>query len=110
LAKKDTPPPPLASKEVPPAPPPIHDLLPQPTPSNEELPLSIDVPSMMGKMNMPVPMVEMCKITSVRREVLKALKVQDEAGDPPVNLNKRDVLSTTDNPPFYLSLGIMVYV
>jgi hypothetical protein len=42
---------------------------------------------MFGKMNMSVPMVEMCKIPSVRREVLKALKVPNEEEDPPMILN-----------------------
>jgi hypothetical protein len=50
-------PPPLAMKELPP--PPIHDLLPYPAPTNEYLFLNIDVPGMIGKINMPVPMVNM---------------------------------------------------
>jgi hypothetical protein len=88
LAKKDISPPPPTSREVPPPPPPlVRELLPQPTPTNEELCLNIDVSSMMGKMNMSVPVVEICKIPYVRREVLKALKVQDETGDPLVILN-----------------------
>jgi hypothetical protein len=61
----------------------------------------------MGKMNMSVPVVEMCKIPSVRREVLKALKVQDEArrssSHPKYYVSWRQ---GEDNPPFYLSLGI----
>jgi hypothetical protein len=91
----------------PPPPPPVHDLLPQPAPTDEDLHLNIDVPGMIGKMNMLVPVVEMCKIPSIRREVLKALKVQDEAGDPPVILNTMYHGSQgEENPPFYLSLGI----
>jgi hypothetical protein len=42
---------------------------------------------MMGKMNMSVPVVEMCNISSVIRDVLKALKVQEGEGDPSVILN-----------------------
>jgi hypothetical protein len=96
------------TKEVPPPPPPpVHDLLPQPVPTNEDLHLNIDVPSMIGKMNMVVPMVEMCKIPSVRKEVLKTLKIQDEVGDPLVILNTMyHGNQREDNPPFYLSLGI----
>jgi hypothetical protein len=46
-------------KVVPPPPPPVHDLLPKPTQVDEEIQLNIDVPTMIGKMNMLVPMVEM---------------------------------------------------
>jgi hypothetical protein len=47
-------------KEVPLPPPPlVHDLLPQPVPTNEDFSLNIDVPSVIGNMNMVVPMVEM---------------------------------------------------
>jgi hypothetical protein len=51
--------------------------------------------------------VEMCKIPSIRREVLKALKAPDEAKYPLVILNtmyhgqQREV-----NPPLYISLGV----
>jgi len=45
------------TKEVPP--PPVHDMPPQPMPTNEDLHLNIDVPSMIGNMNMVAPMVEM---------------------------------------------------
>jgi hypothetical protein len=61
----------------------------------------------MGKMNMSITIVEMCKIPYVRREVMKELKVPVEGEDHPVILNtiyykwKRD-----ENPPFYLSLGV----
>jgi hypothetical protein len=74
-------------KVIPPPPPLVHDLLPKPTQVDEEIQLNIDIPTMIGKMNMSVPMVEMCKIPSVRREVLKVLKVPAEAEDPPVILN-----------------------
>ena len=105
-------PPPQAKEDLPQPvkevslPPPLlmRTLLPKPVPANEQIQLNIDVPTMMGKMNMSVPIVEMCKIPSVRREVLKALKVPDEGEDPPVILNtiyhgkQRD-----EKPPFYLS-------
>jgi hypothetical protein len=45
------------TKEV--HPPPVHDMPPQPMPTNEDLHLNIDVPSMIGNMNMVAPMVEM---------------------------------------------------
>jgi hypothetical protein len=61
-------PPPLATKEFHPPPPPlVHDLPLQPILENEDLYLNIDIPSMIGKMNMVVPMFEMCKIPSVRK-------------------------------------------
>jgi hypothetical protein len=106
--KKVQAPPPPTTKEVhPPPPPPVHDLLPQPAPSDEELHLNIDVSPMMGKMNMSVPMVEMCKIPYVTKNVLKALRVQDEARDPPVILNTMyHGNQGEESPPFYLSLGI----
>jgi hypothetical protein len=44
--------PPLATKEVPPLP--VLDLLLQPLPTNEDLHLNIDVPSMVGNINMVV--------------------------------------------------------
>jgi hypothetical protein len=55
---------------------------------------------------MSIPIVEMCKIPSVRGEVLKALKVSYEVEYPPVIVNtmyhgkKRE-----ENPPFYLYFG-----
>jgi hypothetical protein len=55
-------------------PPPVHDLLPRLTHADEEIQLNIDVPMMIGKMNMSVPVVEMCKIPFVRREVLKGIE------------------------------------
>jgi hypothetical protein len=62
---------------------------------------------MMGKMNMSVPVVEMCKILSITKEFLKELKVQDETRDPPVILNTMYHGSQGEEaPPFYLSLGI----
>jgi hypothetical protein len=61
----------------------------------------------MGNMNTSMLVVEMCKIPFVRREVPKALKIQDEVGDPPVILNTMyDRGKGEYNPPFYLSLGI----
>jgi hypothetical protein len=42
---------------------------------------------MVGNMNMPVSMVEMCKIPSFRREVLKVLKISVEEVDPLMILN-----------------------
>jgi hypothetical protein len=74
---------------------------------NEEIQLNIYVLAMVGKMNMTVLVTEMCKIPSVRREVLKFLKVPNEEEDPLVILNtmyhgrQRDT-----NPPFYISLGV----
>jgi len=56
---------------------------------------------------MLIPVVEMCKIPSVRREVMKALKVPDEAKDTPVILNTMyHGQQRKENPPFYLSLGV----
>jgi hypothetical protein len=69
-------PPPTPKIVPPPPPPPVHDLPPQPTPTIEDFQLNIDVTNMMGKMNMVVPLTEMCKIPSVRKEVLKSLKLQ----------------------------------
>jgi hypothetical protein len=58
----------LTTKVVPPPPtPPFHDLLPQPIPTNEDHVLNIDVPNMIGKMNIMVLMVNMCKIPSIRK-------------------------------------------
>jgi hypothetical protein len=72
----------IAKKVTPSLPPPVHDLLPKPTQIDKEIQLNIHVPAMIGKMNMSLPVVEMCKIPSVRREVLKALKVPNEEEDP----------------------------
>jgi len=56
---------------------------------------------------MVVLVAEMCKIPYVRKEVLKALKIQDEVGDPPTILNTMyHGNNGEENPPFYLSLGI----
>jgi len=49
--------------------------------------LNADVSTILGKMNMSIHVVEMCKIPSIRREVLKALKVPNEEEYAPVILN-----------------------
>jgi hypothetical protein len=49
----------------------------------------------------------MCKIPSVRREVLKILQVPTEKEDTPIILNIMYLDRKQDkNPPFYLSLGM----
>jgi hypothetical protein len=55
---------------APPPPPLVCKLLPKSTPI-DDIQLNIDVASMFGKLNMTIPMIEMCKIPSVKREVLK---------------------------------------
>jgi hypothetical protein len=68
--------PPLSPKIVPPPPPqPVHDLPLQLEPTIEDFHLNIDVTNMMEKMNMVVPLTEICKIPFVRKEVLKAPKL-----------------------------------
>jgi hypothetical protein len=61
---------PSAEKVAPSPPPSVCELLPKPIPT-DDIQLSIDVASMFGKLNMTVPVTEMCKIPSVKREVLK---------------------------------------
>jgi hypothetical protein len=101
-----TTPPPSTEKVVPPLPPPVHELLPKPTPT-DEIQLNIDIATMFGKLNMTVPVTEMCKIPSVRREVLKLLQVPTEKEYPPIILNTMYLDRKKDNnPPFYLSLGM----
>jgi hypothetical protein len=101
-----TTPPPSTEKVVPPPPPPVHELLPKPTPI-DEIQLNIEVAAMFGKLNITVPVTEMCKIPSVRREVLKLLQVPTEKEDPPIILNTMYLDRQKDNnPPFYLSLGM----
>ena len=98
---------PPAAKIVPPPPPPVRDLPPQLPSASEDLHLNIDVPNMIGKMNMVVPVVEMCKIPSLREMFLKALKIQYEVRDPLVILNTMYYGNRgEENPPFYLSLDI----
>jgi hypothetical protein len=91
------------------APPPpllVCEFLPKPTPTYN-IQLNIDVASMFGKMNMTIPITYMCKIPSVKREILKVLQVPTEKGDPPIILNTMYLDRPRDmNPPFYLSLGI----
>ena len=53
-----SPPPPAKIVSLPP-PPLVHDSPLQPAPSNEDLHLNINVPNMIGKMNMEVSVVEM---------------------------------------------------
>jgi hypothetical protein len=60
-------------KVVPPLPPPVHELLPNLNPTKDEIQLNIDVATMFGKLNMTVPVIEMCKIPSMRREIFKLL-------------------------------------
>jgi hypothetical protein len=91
------------------APPPlptICELLPKTTPT-EEIQLNIGVASMFGKLNMMVPVTEMCNIPSVKREILKILQMSVEKEDPPITLNTLYLDRPRDmNPPFYLSLGM----
>jgi hypothetical protein len=79
-------PPPSIEKVVPPPPPPVHELLPKPAPTYD-IQLNIDVTSMFGKLNMIVPMIEMCNIPYVRRVILKLLQVLTEKEDPLIILN-----------------------
>jgi hypothetical protein len=89
-----------------PLPPPLHELLPKPT-STDEIQLNIDVAAMFRKMNMTVPVTEMCKILSVNREILKIIQVLTEKEDPLTILNTMYLDRQRDkNPPFYLSLGM----
>jgi hypothetical protein len=60
-----------------PPPPSVCELLPKTTPTYD-IQLNIDVANVFGKLNMTVPMTEMCKIPSVKREILKTLQVPTE--------------------------------
>ena len=61
----------------------------------------------MEKMNMSIPLIGMCKIPSIKREVLRTLKVPAEEEDPLVILNTMyHGQQREDNPPFYFSLGV----
>jgi hypothetical protein len=94
-------------KVVSPLPPLVHEFLLKPTPTKNEILLNIDVASMFGKMNMNVPVPEMCKIVSVRREVLKLLNVLAEKEEPPIILNTTYLDGKKDTkPPFYLYFGM----
>jgi hypothetical protein len=91
---------------APPPPPPVCELLPNPTPI-DDIQLNIDVANMFGKLNMKVLVTDMCKIPSVKREILKILQVLAEKKDPPIMLNTMYLDQSRDkNPPFYLSLGV----
>jgi hypothetical protein len=63
---------PIVEKVVPQPPPPVCEFLLKPTPT-DYIQLNIDVANMFGKLNMTVPVMEMCKIPSVKREILKIL-------------------------------------
>jgi hypothetical protein len=84
----------------------VCELLPNTTPT-DDIQLNIDVANMFGKLNMMVPVTEMCKIHSVKREILKILQVPSKKEDPPIMLNTMYLDRPRDkNPPFYLSLGM----
>ena len=91
------------------APPPsslVCELLPKPTPT-DDIQLNIDVASMFGKLNMTVLVTKMCKIPSMKREVLKILQVPTEKEGPPIILNTMYLDQPRDKyPPFYNSLGM----
>jgi len=90
----------------PPPPPTICELLPKPSPT-DGIQLNVDVGSMFGKLNMMVPVTEMCNIPSVKRKIFKILQVLAEKEDPPIMLNIMYLDRPRDkNPPFYLSLGM----
>jgi len=82
---------------VTPPPPSIRELLPKPT-TAYDIRLNIDV---------MVPVTEMCKIPSMKREILKILQVPTEKEDSPIMLNTMYLDRPRDkNLPFYPSLGI----
>jgi hypothetical protein len=94
------------SKESGPPPSLVQEFLPKPTHA-EKIQMNIDVPTILGKMNMLVLVVKKCKIPSVIREVMKALKVPNEEEYPPMMLNTMYHGQQRDtNPPFYISLGV----
>jgi hypothetical protein len=98
---------PYIGKLVPPPPPPVSEFLPKLNSTKEEIQLNVDVSAMFGKLNMTVLVTEMCNIPSVRREVLKLLKVPTEKEDPPIILNTMYLDWKNDNnPTFYLPLGM----
>jgi hypothetical protein len=100
-------PPPSTKKVVPPLSPLVHELLLNPTSTKDEIQLNIYVVSMFGKLNMMVPITNMCKIPYVRREILKLLQVPTEKEDPPIIFNTVYLERKSDNnPPFYISLGM----
>jgi hypothetical protein len=61
---------PAEEKVSPPNSPFVCEFLPKPTPI-DEIQLNIDVANMFGKLNMMVPVTDMCKIPSIKREVLR---------------------------------------
>jgi hypothetical protein len=63
---------PSADKVAPPPPSPVCDLIHEPNPTYD-IQLNIDVANMFGKLNMTVPVIEMCKIPFVKREILRIL-------------------------------------
>jgi hypothetical protein len=63
---------PSVEKVAPPPPLSVCELLPKTTPTYD-IQLSIDVASMFGILNMMVPVTEMCKIPSMKMEILKIL-------------------------------------
>jgi hypothetical protein len=92
----------------PPLPPRLHEFLPNPTPTKDEIRLNINIVTIFWKLNMTVPVTQMCKILSVRREVLKLLQVLTEKEDTPIILNTIYLDQKRDKkPPFYHSLGMI---
>jgi hypothetical protein len=65
---------PTTEKVAPPPPPSVCDFLPKLAPTYD-IQLNIDVANMFGKLNMMVPVIDMCKIPYVRRKFLKILHV-----------------------------------
>jgi hypothetical protein len=86
----------------PPPSPLVHEFLPKTTPA-DNIQLNIDVVSMFGKLNMAIPMIEMCKIPSMKREIMKLLHVTNMKEYPPIILNTMYLDQPRDmNSPFYL--------
>jgi hypothetical protein len=85
---------------------PVCELLPKPTPT-DDFQLDIDIANMFGKLNMMVLVMEMSKIPSVKREILKILQVSSWKEDPPIMLSVMYLDQKRDKkPPFYLSLRV----
>jgi hypothetical protein len=67
----------------------------------EDFKLNVDLSSMLSKVNIHVPLTEICKIPAMKKEVKKLLILDD----PPINISSQYFNGRINStPPFYVTL------
>jgi hypothetical protein len=74
---------------------------------NDNIDLNIDMASVLEKVNVPIPLIEIMKIPSSRDKVKRFLSIQDDSKDPLVLLQAMHYdQSEEEHAPFFISLVV----